>query len=75
MLALSVFHALRDAVASVADYRVSPRFDAPATNEAILFAVDEIARRDRSQQAVRPEPLDSAQDRPVEGRTDPVSNK
>jgi xanthine dehydrogenase large subunit len=45
MLALSVFHALRDAVASVADYRLSPRLDAPATNEAILVAVDEIAAR------------------------------
>jgi len=39
MLALSVFHALRDAVASVVDYRVSPSLDAPATNEAILHAV------------------------------------
>ena len=46
MLALSVFHALRDAIASVADYRISPRLDAPATNEAILFAIQEIARRD-----------------------------
>jgi xanthine dehydrogenase large subunit len=45
MLALSVFHALRDAVASVADYRLSPRLDAPATNEAILFAVQDIAAR------------------------------
>jgi xanthine dehydrogenase large subunit len=45
MLALSVFHALRDAVASVADYRLSPRLDAPATNEAILFSVQDIAAR------------------------------
>jgi xanthine dehydrogenase large subunit len=45
MLALSVFHALRDAVASVSDYRVSPRLDAPATNEAILFAVQDAAAR------------------------------
>jgi xanthine dehydrogenase large subunit len=45
MLALSVFHALRDAVASVAEYRLSPKLDAPATNEAILFAVQEIAGR------------------------------
>ena len=45
MLALSVFHALRDAVASVADCGLSPRLDAPATNEAILFAVQEIAER------------------------------
>ena len=45
MLALSVFHALRDAVASVADYRFSPRLDAPATNEAILTAIEELASR------------------------------
>jgi xanthine dehydrogenase large subunit len=45
MLALSVFHALRDAVASVADYRLSPRLDAPATAEAVLMAVEELASR------------------------------
>jgi xanthine dehydrogenase large subunit len=45
MLAFSVFHALRDAVASVVDYRISPQLDAPATNEAILFAVQEIVAR------------------------------
>jgi xanthine dehydrogenase large subunit len=40
MLALSVYHAIRDAVASVADYRIAPDLDAPATPEAILNAVD-----------------------------------
>jgi xanthine dehydrogenase large subunit len=45
MLALSVFHALRDAVASIADDRLPPKLDAPATNEAILFAVQDIAGR------------------------------
>jgi xanthine dehydrogenase large subunit len=45
MLALSAFQALRDAVASVTDYRHSPRLDAPATDERILAAVDEIRRR------------------------------
>ena len=63
MLAISAFHALRDAVASVADYRVSPRLDAPATNEAILAAVQEIAsRRASASHPVRPEL--------VEGRTE-----
>jgi len=47
MLALSVFHALRDAVASLADYRLSPRLDAPATNEAILLAVQELVQREQ----------------------------
>ena len=40
MLAISVLHALSDAVASVADYRVCPRLDAPATPERVLFAVE-----------------------------------
>ncbi len=40
MLALSVYHAIRDAVASVADYSLAPQLDAPATPEAILNAVD-----------------------------------
>jgi xanthine dehydrogenase large subunit len=45
MLALSAFHALRDAVASVADYRFAPRLDAPATDERILAAVEDIRAR------------------------------
>jgi len=45
MLALSAFHALRDAIASVTEYRHSPRIDAPATDERILAAVDEIRFR------------------------------
>ena len=45
MLALSAFHALRDAVASVANYRHAPRLDAPATDERILAAVDDLRSR------------------------------
>lgn len=41
MLALSVFHAIRDAVASVGKHRKIPRLQAPATPEAILNAVME----------------------------------
>ncbi len=40
MLALSVYHAIRDAVASVAHYRAAPQLDAPATPEAVLNAAD-----------------------------------
>jgi xanthine dehydrogenase large subunit len=40
MLAISVLHALSDAVASVADYRFCPRLDAPATPERVLLAVE-----------------------------------
>jgi xanthine dehydrogenase large subunit len=42
MLAISVLHALSDAVASVADYRFCPRLDTPATPERVLFAVEEM---------------------------------
>ncbi|MBB3182029.1 xanthine dehydrogenase molybdopterin binding subunit [Variovorax sp. Sphag1AA] len=42
---ISVFHALRDAIASVADYTLSPRLDAPATAERILFSVIDLQRR------------------------------
>ncbi|MGE3146503.1 MAG: xanthine dehydrogenase molybdopterin binding subunit [Pseudorhodoplanes sp.] len=42
MLAISVWLAIRDAVASLADYRRAPDLDAPATPERILMAVDAI---------------------------------
>ena len=44
MLAISVLHALSDAVASVADYKICPRLDAPATPERVLFAVEAMRR-------------------------------
>ncbi len=40
MLAISVFHAIRDAAAAVGDYRHSPPLNAPATPEEILRACD-----------------------------------
>jgi xanthine dehydrogenase large subunit len=42
MLAISVLHALSDAVASVAGYRVCPRLDAPATPERVLSAIERL---------------------------------
>jgi xanthine dehydrogenase large subunit len=45
MLGISVFHALRDAVAAVCDHRLSPRLDAPATPERVLGAVEELRAR------------------------------
>lgn len=42
LLAFSVFFAIRDAVASVGDYRINPPLNAPATCEAILNAVDAV---------------------------------
>ncbi|MBB3543222.1 MULTISPECIES: xanthine dehydrogenase molybdopterin binding subunit [unclassified Rhizobium] len=41
-LGLSVLHALSDAVASVADHRICPRLDAPATPERVLMAIERV---------------------------------
>ncbi len=48
LLAISVWLAIRDAVARLAGHRHLPRLDAPATPEAILMAVDDILSRDAS---------------------------
>jgi xanthine dehydrogenase large subunit len=45
MLAASVLHALSDAIASEADYRLCPRLDAPATPERVLLTIHELQRR------------------------------
>ncbi len=41
MLAISVWCALRDACASVADYKLSPKLNSPATPEQVYFAIQE----------------------------------
>src|SRR5690606_6870243 len=45
MLGISVFHAINDAVASVAAGRLSPNLDAPATPERVLLAIEDLKRR------------------------------
>jgi len=45
MLSLSVWSALKDAIASIDDYRSSPKLDAPATPERILWAVEDAKAR------------------------------
>jgi xanthine dehydrogenase large subunit len=45
MLAISVWLAIRDAIASLADYRLAPHLDAPATPERVLAAIDDLRRR------------------------------
>ena len=42
MLGISVFHAINDAIASLAGGRLSPALDAPATPERVLFAVEDM---------------------------------
>jgi xanthine dehydrogenase large subunit len=45
MLAISVFRALSDAIASVADHRHLPALAAPATPERVLASIDELRAR------------------------------
>ncbi len=45
MLAISVFRAISDAIASLGDYRHMPKLDAPATPERVLFAIEDLRRR------------------------------
>ncbi|WAX97013.1 xanthine dehydrogenase molybdopterin binding subunit [Aminobacter sp. NyZ550] len=39
---MAVLHALSDAVASVADHKICPRLDAPATPERVLMAIERL---------------------------------
>ena len=45
MLGISVFLAIKDAVASVCDYQLSPRLDAPATPERVLMTIEDTRAR------------------------------
>ncbi|NWC10880.1 xanthine dehydrogenase molybdopterin binding subunit [Pseudomonas agarici] len=42
MLGIAVWCALKDAVASLADYRVQPKIDAPATPERVLWGCEQM---------------------------------
>jgi len=44
MLGIAVWCAIKDAVASLADYRVQPRIDAPATPERVLWGVEQMKK-------------------------------
>ncbi|MBU3022626.1 xanthine dehydrogenase molybdopterin binding subunit [Aestuariibacter sp. A3R04] len=44
MLAISVWSALKDAIASLADYRIDPELSTPATPERVLAAVNEVRK-------------------------------
>ena len=49
MLAISVWSALRDAISSLMDYRISPNLDTPATPERVFWAVREVEELLREQ--------------------------
>jgi xanthine dehydrogenase large subunit len=42
MLAMSVFFAIKDAIASLSNYKKIPELDAPATPEKILKSINKI---------------------------------
>jgi xanthine dehydrogenase large subunit len=46
MLGISVWCAIKDAVASLADYRLQPNIDAPATPERVLWGVQQMLASD-----------------------------
>ena len=46
MLAISVLEALSMAVASVADYKICPRLDTPATPERVLMAMEDLMAKE-----------------------------
>ena len=45
MLAMSVFYAIKDAVASVGNYQSAPELNAPATPERILMSINKIKNK------------------------------
>ena len=49
MLAMSVFYAIKDAVASIGNYQIVPELNAPATPERILMSVNKIKNKIKNQ--------------------------
>ena len=48
MLAMSVFFAIKDAIASISNYTKIPELDAPATPEKILMSINKLKRKIKS---------------------------
>ncbi|MFZ3154333.1 xanthine dehydrogenase molybdopterin binding subunit [Pseudomonas sp.] len=55
MLGIAVWCAIKDAVASLADYRVQPKIDAPATPERVLWGVEQMKKLQQTAKAVAAE--------------------
>jgi xanthine dehydrogenase large subunit len=58
MLGISVWCAIKDAVASVADYKAQPKIDAPATPERVLWGVEQMRKL---KQAAKAAPLSATE--------------
>ena len=45
MLGMSVFFAIKDAISSIANHKIIPNLNAPATSEAILLSINDIKKK------------------------------
>lgn len=54
MLAISVWSALRDAISSLANYRISPDLDTPATPERVFWAIRKTLEAQQNSSAASP---------------------
>ena len=50
MLGIAAWCAIKDAVASLADYRVHPKIDAPSTPERVLWGCEQMRKVVAAQQ-------------------------
>ncbi|MEW6982091.1 xanthine dehydrogenase molybdopterin binding subunit [Colwelliaceae bacterium 6471] len=53
MLAISVWSALKDAIASIENYQYSPKLDTPATPERVLWAIESVKHQAKIAQQVK----------------------
>lgn len=60
MLGIAVWCAIKDAVASLADYREQPDIDAPATPERVLWGVEQMRKLRSAAKAVASEAVEPA---------------
>ena len=52
MLGIAAWCAIKDAVASLGDYRHQPKIDAPATPERVLWGCEQMRKLKRDQEIV-----------------------
>jgi len=60
MLGIAAWCALKDAVASLADYKVQPQIDAPATPERVLWGVEQMRKLKATAKAASPAEVEPA---------------
>ena len=60
MLGIAVWCAIKDAVASLADYKVQPNIDAPATPERVLWGVEQLKKLQQTAKAAAAVEIETA---------------